>query len=100
MKKHVTDIRAILPSSSGGGYLLVGSDGGAFVFGTGVTFKGSLPSEGAHVDDIVGIALTPDDGGYFMAGSNGHVYAFGDAKGGPSPTGLAANLPVVGIAGT
>lgn len=97
---HVHDIRAILPASTGTGYVLVGSDGGAFVFGTGVRFLGSLPGEGVHVDDIVGLALTPDDGGYFMAGADGSVYGFGDAHPASTPSGLAANLPVVGIAGT
>ena len=53
-----------------------------------------------NVDDIVGVTVTPDDGGYFMVGSNGSVYAFGDAKAGPAPAVLMANLPVVGIAGT
>jgi hypothetical protein len=98
--KHVHDIRAILPSSTGKGYVLVGADGGAFIFGTGVHFLGSLPGEGIHVHDIVGIALTPDDGGYFMAASAGPVYGFGNARPYPMPPGLAANLPVVAIAGT
>ncbi len=100
MKLHVNDIRAILPSSSGGGYVLVGADGGAFTFGTGVTFKGSLPGEGIKVSDIVGIALTPDNDGYYMAASNGSVFGFGDAKPSPVPPGLLANLPVAAIAGT
>jgi hypothetical protein len=92
-------VRAILPSSSGTGYVLVGSDGGAFLFGSGVSFHGSLPGKGAHVSDIVGLALTADDGGYFMAGANGSVFGFGNAKVQPAPAGLAAHLPVVAIAG-
>jgi hypothetical protein len=100
MKVHARDIRAILPSSSGRGYVLVGADGGAFIFGKGVTFKGSLPGEGIKVSDIVGIALTPDNGGYYMAASTGSVFGFGDAKPWPVPLGLSANLPVVAIAGT
>ncbi|HET9059127.1 MAG TPA: discoidin domain-containing protein [Acidimicrobiales bacterium] len=98
--KHVHDIRAILPSAAGTGYILVGADGGAFNFGSGVKFHGSVPGEGIRITNIVGIALTPDDGGYYMAGSDGHVYAFGDAQAYPTPSTLAANLPVAAIAGT
>jgi hypothetical protein len=98
--KHVHDIRAILPSSTGRGYILVGSDGGVFNFGTGAKFHGSLPGEHVSVSDIVGIALTPDDGGYWMAGTDGHVYAFGDAQVWAEPAALPANLPVAAIAGT
>jgi len=47
-----------VPSSSGGGYVLVGADGGAFVFGRGVRFRGSLPGEGIKAQDIIGTALT------------------------------------------
>jgi hypothetical protein len=96
----VHDIRAILPSSTGRGYILVGGDGGAFNFGTGARFHGSLPGEGVKVADIVGIALTPDDGGCYMAGADGRVYGFGYAQAGGLPAGLSANLPVAAIAGT
>ena len=80
--------------------MLVGADGGAFIFGTGVQFHGSLPGQNVRVRNIVGIALTPDDGGYWMAGSDGRVYGFGDAQAAPMPAGLSNNLPVVAIAGT
>jgi hypothetical protein len=90
----------MLPSATGQGYVLIASDGGAFKFGHGVDFYGSLPGRGVRVSDVVGLALTPDDGGYWMAGSNGDVYAgFGDAKAFGSPAGLAAALPIVGIGG-
>ena len=78
----------------------MGADGGAFVFGSGVRFYGSLPGEGVRVSNVVGIALTPDDGGYYMAGADGHVYGFGNAQAGSMPAGLSANLPVAAIAGT
>ncbi len=100
MGKHVHDVRAILPSSTGRGYILVGSDGGAFNFGTGAKFHGSLPGEGIRVSDIVGIALTPDNGGYYMAGTDGRAYGFGDAHPFGEPSALASNLPVAAIAGT
>jgi hypothetical protein len=93
-------IRAILPSSTGRGYILVGADGGAFSFGSGAKFHGSLPGEGVKVADIVGIALSPDNAGYLMAGSDGMVYGFGDAQVSGEPAGVASNLPVAAIAGT
>ncbi len=57
--KHVHDVMAILPSSTGTGLRVVGADGGAFVFGTGVRFYGSLPGQGVRVANVIGIALTP-----------------------------------------
>jgi hypothetical protein len=95
----VKDIVGLVATPGGAGYLLVGSDGGVFNFGTGVSFHGSLPGIGVKVSDIVGIALTPDDGGYYMAESSGKVYGFGDAHAFPTPSGLSANLPVAAIAG-
>jgi hypothetical protein len=95
----VDDIRGILPSAADTGYVLVGADGGASVFGTGVRFYGSLPGRGIKVDDIVGLALTADDAGYWMAGADGTVYDFGDAKPFPAPPGLEDALPVAAIAG-
>ena len=79
------DIRAILPASAGTGYVLVGRDGGAFVFGKGVDYHGSLPGEGVTASDIVGIALTPDNGGYFMAASNGRCSGSVTPSRSPSP---------------
>ncbi|HTT90045.1 MAG TPA: hypothetical protein VMF65_10875 [Acidimicrobiales bacterium] len=94
---HVVGMVATL---SGAGYLLVGWDGGAYIFGTGVKFHGSRPGENIRVNNIVSLALTPDVGGYWMAGSDGRVYGFGDAKVEPTPGGLASNLPVAAIVGT
>lgn len=54
---NVTDIVALVPSSDDKGYMLVGSDGGAFVFGD-FGFQGSLPSVGVHVDNVVGAVPT------------------------------------------
>lgn len=97
---YVGDIMAILPSSTGTGYVLGGGDGWAFVFGTGMRFYGSLPGEGARVDNVVGIALTLDDGGYATAGADGNVYGVGEAHAGDMPAGPGPNLPVAAIAGT
>jgi hypothetical protein len=96
----VRNIKGILPAATGKGHVLVGANGGVYVFGSGVSFHGSLPSERVRVDNIVGIALTPDNGGYYLAASDGRVYGFGDAQAAPAPAGLPANLPVVAIAGT
>ena len=74
-------------------------DGGAFIFGSGVRFYGSLPGQHVTVNNIVGIALTPDDGGYYMAGAEGMVYGFGDAHMGTQQV-VTSNLPVAAIAGT
>jgi hypothetical protein len=92
-------IVAMLPSSTGKGYVLVASDGGAFKFGSGVHFYGSLPGIGVKVTDVIGLALTPDDGGYFIAAANAGVWGFGDAKAQPTPSGLTSHLPVVAVAG-
>jgi uncharacterized repeat protein (TIGR02543 family) len=63
-----------------GGYDLVGSDGGVFVFGQpGFGYYGSLPGLGVHVKNIVGIVSTASGKGYFLVGSDGGVFAFGDA---------------------
>jgi len=48
IKAHVGDIRAILPSSAGTGYVLVGRDGGAFVFGKGSTTTAPCPGKGSR----------------------------------------------------
>jgi hypothetical protein len=92
-------IVSMLPSSTGRGYVLVASDGGAFDFGQGVDFYGSLPGIHVKVNDVVGLALTPDDRGYFIAASNGTVWAFGDAQLQHEPAGVLSHLPVVAIAG-
>jgi hypothetical protein len=41
-----------VPSASGRGYLLIGSDGGIFTFGD-TSFAGSLPGIGVTVHNIV-----------------------------------------------
>ncbi len=63
-----------------GGYDLVGSDGGVFVFGQpGSGYYGSLPGLGVRVHNIVGIVPTATGKGYFLVGSDGGVFAFGNA---------------------
>ena len=63
----------------GGGYWLVGADGGVFSFGDAV-YHGSLPALGVTpVDPLVGIAATEDGGGYWLTGADGGLFSFGDA---------------------
>jgi hypothetical protein len=81
----------------GGGYWLVGADGGVFAFGDAV-FHGSLPASGTSpARPIVGMATTPDGGGYWLVGADGGVFAFGDAvfHGSAVDTGLAPVAAIV-----
>ena len=66
------------PTPDGGGYWLVGLDGGVFSFGD-AGFYGSLPALQVSVNDVVGIASTPDGQGYWLLGADGGVFSFGDA---------------------
>jgi hypothetical protein len=77
--------------TGGGGYDLVGADGGVFAFGSpGLGYYNSLPGIGVHIDDIVGMASTADGKGYWMAGRDGGVFAFGDAN-------FAGSLASIGV---
>jgi hypothetical protein len=82
----------------GGGYWVVGADGGVFSFGD-AKFWGS--TGGMHLNEpVVGMAATPDGGGYWLVASDGGVFSFGDAKFWGSMGGQHLNQPVVGIAAT
>ena len=70
-------IVAIVRTPDGGGYWLVGADGGVFAFGD-ATFYGSLAN--THLArPIVAAIPTPGGGGYWLVGADGGVFAFGDA---------------------
>ena len=69
---------AMASTPDGGGYWLVGLDGGVFAFGN-AGFFGSLPGLGIRANDIVGIVSTPDGRGYWLLGADGGVFSFGDA---------------------
>ena len=63
---------------NGGGYLLIGRDGGVFTFGN-ARFRGSTGS--MHVSSpIIGAAGTSTGNGYWLATRDGRVYNFGDAR--------------------
>ncbi|MDA8279290.1 MAG: hypothetical protein M0Z63_02510, partial [Actinomycetota bacterium] len=68
----------IAPTPDGGGYWLVGADGGVFSFGD-ASYAGSMAA--THLNSpVVGIAPTPDGGGYWLVGADGGVFSFGDAS--------------------
>jgi hypothetical protein len=48
---------SIVPTADGGGYWLIGSDGGVFAFGD-ASFIGSLPGLGVKVSNVVGAVPT------------------------------------------
>ncbi len=87
VRKLNAPIVGMVPSADGGGYFMVGADGGVFAFGD-AAFEGSCPG-------IVGgcagaaVAVMPDatGNGYWVVTATGHVYTFGDANyyGGPGP---------------
>lgn len=88
VKKLNAPIVGIVPSSDGGGYFMVASDGGVFAFGD-AKFEGSCPGIGGCSGAAV--AVTPDSSGkgYWLVTAIGHVYTFGDAAyyGAPGPQG-------------
>ncbi len=86
-----------MAAAAGGGYWLVGSDGGVFSYGAG--FYGSMG--GQHLNaPIVAMAGTPDGKGYWLVGSDGGLFSFGDAGFYGSMGNTQLTAPVVGIAST
>ena len=75
---RLSDIVAVVPTSTRKGYWMVGADGGVFAFGD-AGFVGSLPSLKVHVNDVVGVVPSSTGKGYWMVGKDGGVFAFGDA---------------------
>jgi hypothetical protein len=64
-------------SGTGQGYLLVGSDGGAFAYGN-VGYYGSEAGQ-QLTKPIVGASVTNNGGGYIEIGGDGGVFVFGNA---------------------
>jgi hypothetical protein len=83
---------------SGGGYWLVGADGGVFAYGD-APFEGSLGAD-RLTGPIVGMASSHDGQGYWLVGLDGGVFAFGDAPYLGSMGGTRLAQPIVGIAAT
>jgi len=91
-------VTGMAATPDGGGYWLVGTDGGVFAFGD-APFEGSLGAE--HLNGpIVGMAATPDGKGYWLAALDGGVFAFGDAAFYGSMGATHLNQPIVGMAAT
>jgi hypothetical protein len=67
----------IAATADGGGYWLVGADGGVLAFGN-AGFHGSFAGLPLN-QPIVGMAATPDGGGYWLLGGDGGVFAAGNA---------------------
>lgn len=64
----------------GGGYWLVGQDGGVFAFGSAQYYGNVVGDLDSGIGEaITGIAATPDGGGYWLMSNYGRIWAFGDA---------------------
>jgi photosystem II stability/assembly factor-like uncharacterized protein len=76
----------MVPSTDGGGYFMVASDGGVFAFGD-AKFNGSCPGIGGCSGAAVAVLPDASGNGYWLVTASGHVYAFGDATyyGAPGP---------------
>ena len=95
VRKLNAPIVGMVPSADGGGYFMVGSDGGVFAFGD-ARFAGSCPQIGGC--DAPAVAVMPDatGNGYWVVTSVGSVYSFGDAPyyGAPGAQSVAATYAV------
>jgi N-acetylmuramoyl-L-alanine amidase len=81
----------------GGGYWLVGSDGGIFSYGD-ARFSGSTGA--LHLNaPVAGMAAAPG-GGYWLVARDGGVFNYGTAGFFGSAGALALNAPIVGMAAT
>jgi Domain of unknown function (DUF4397) len=90
---------AVGETFTGNGYVMAGSDGAAYTFGS-AAYAGSLPGLGVHVNNVVGVGETADGGGYWMVASDGGIFNFGDAGFYGSAGAIHLNKPIVGMAAT
>ena len=88
-------IVGMVPSSDGGGYFMVASDGGVFAFGD-ARFEGSCPGIGGCQGAAVAVVPDASGNGYWVVTSAGSVYPFGDALnyGAPGTQGSAITAAV------
>jgi hypothetical protein len=82
----------------GGGYWMVGGDGGVFSSGD-AQFYGSTGNLRLN-RPVVGVAGTPDGHGYRLVASDGGIFSYGDAGFYGSTGGMRLNEPIVGMART
>jgi hypothetical protein len=87
----------IASTPDGGGYWLVGIDGGVFAYGD-TAFYGSMGGQAVNAP-VAGIARTPDGHGYWLVSWDGGVFAFGDAHFSGSMGDKPLNALMIGIAG-
>ncbi len=91
-------IVGMAPTPDGGGYWMVGGDGGVFASGD-AGFYGSTGS--LHLNKpVVGMAAAPDGKGYWFVASDGGVFNYGSAGFYGSAGSLHLNKPIVGMAAT
>jgi hypothetical protein len=90
-------IVGIVPSTDGGGYFMVGADGGVFAFGN-ARFEGSCPAIGGCMGTAVAVMPDATGNGYWIVTSIGAVYSFGDARYYGAPGNLG--VPVTSAAAT
>jgi len=91
-------IIGITPTPNGGGYWLLGGDGGIFNFGD-AAFHGS--TGGIRLNKpVVGMASSSDGAGYWLVASDGGIFTYGDAVFHGSAGSLHLNDPIVGMAST
>jgi hypothetical protein len=86
-------IVGMVPSADGGGYFMVGADGGVFTFGD-AKYEGSCPGIGGCAGGAA-VAVMPDasGNGYWVVTAGGYVTPFGDANSSGEPGPLSE--PVV-----
>ena len=81
----------------GGGYWLLGRDGGVFAFGD-AGFFGSIPGQGLRADaPVTGISVAPDGRGYWLVAANGSVDNYGDASGLGTLDDIGLRDPLTGV---
>ena len=91
-------VTGMAPTPDGGGYWLVGTDGGVFAFGD-APFAGSLGGRPLN-GPVVAMTPTPSGRGYWLVALDGGVFAFGDAGFYGSMGAIHLNQPIVGMAST
>ena len=83
----------------GNGYLMLGTDGGVFAFGS-ARYQGSLPGLGVDLAARA-VGLVATDEGYWIVSADGGLFAFGAPFLGSVPQvlgpGTSLNQPVVGM---
>jgi hypothetical protein len=83
-----------IPTATGGGYYMVGSDGGIFAFGD-AEFFGSMGNQRLNAP-VQSLVPDPDGEGYWLVASDGGIFAFGaDFHG--SMGDKVLNKPVTGM---